>query len=488
MMAGILSYGSYLPMRRLPRQVIADATSWFNGALSGLGRGERSVANWDEDTLTMAVEACRNCLPEAGRDAIGQLVLASTTLPFADRQNAGIAKEALLLSDRTHTLDITGSQRGGTSGLIAALEATVSGKTTLLAAADRRHAPAASAAQMINGDAGAALLVGPGEPLAELVCARSMSVDFVDRFRASDARHDYEWEGRWIREEGYMSLVTQLVTETLGEAGLRAEEVDHFLFETPMPGVEARLAKALGIRAGAVARPLFLEVGYTGCAHPLLQLAATLERATAGEVICLVGFGQGCDVLLLRVIAANDGRKPAARFQDQLARRKVETNYTRFLYFSGELEFEEGMRAELDIKTPPSMLYRDRKTILGLVGGKCRETGVVQYPRSDVSVAGNARTRGTQEDYPLADRIARVRSFTADYLAYSPDPPSCYGIVEFEGGGRMIADFTDLPEPSLEVGQAVRMVFRLKRTDQRGFRHYFWKAVPVTDQNTRRQD
>lgn len=487
-MAGILSCGSYLPMRRLPRQVIADATSWFNGSLSGLARGERCVANWDEDTLTMAVEACRNCVPEADRHTVGQLILASTTLPFADRQNAGVIKEALLLGDSSRTLDMTGSQRGGTSGLIAALEASSSGKTTLLAAADRRMAPAASAAQMINGDAGAALLVGPGAPLAELVCARSISVDFVDRFRASDARHDYEWEGRWVREEGYMNLVSRLVNETLDEAGLSAEAIDHFLFEAPMPGVELRLAKSLGVRPGAVAPPLFSEVGYTGCAHPLLQLAIALERATAGDLVCLVGFGQGCDVLLLRVTGAKDGWKPVAGFQAQLARRKAETNYTRFLYFSGELAFEEGMRAEVDIKTPPSMLYRDRKTILGLVGGKCRETGAVQYPRSDVSVAGNARTSGTQEDYPLADRTGRVRSFTADYLSYSPDPPSCYGIVEFDGGGRMIADFTDLPEPSLEVGQAVRMVFRLKRTDQRGFRHYFWKAVPLTDQDTGKQD
>lgn len=487
-MVGILSYGSYLPMRRLPRQVIADATSWFNGALKGLARGERTVAGWDEDTLTMAVAACRNCVPESDRNAVDQLVLASTTLPFADRQNAGIAKEALLLGDRTRTFDLTGSQRVGTSGLIAALEAAASGKTTLLAAADRRHAPAASAAQMINGDAAAALLVGAGNPIAELVCSRSMSVDFVDRFRASDVRHDYEWEGRWIREEGFMSLVSELVTETLSEAGLLADAVDHFLFEAPMPGVEARLAKTLGIRAGAVGRPLFAEVGYTGSAHPLLQLAMTLEVATAGDLICLVGFGQGCDVLLLRVAEANDSHKPAAGFEVQLARRKVETNYTRFLYFSGELAFEEGMRAELDIKTPPTMLYRDRKTILGLVGGKCRETGAVQYPRSDVSVAGNARTRGTQEDYPLADRIGHVTSFTADYLAYSPDPPSCYGIVDFEGGGRMITDFTDLAEPSLDVGQVVMMVFRLKRTDPRGFRHYFWKAVPVTDQNIGTQD
>lgn len=483
-MVGIQSYGAYLPIRRLPRQVIADATSWFNGSLATLASGERSFGNWDEDAITMATEACRHCVPEPERSGVAQLLLASTTLPFADRQNAGVIKEALLLGDDTRTIDLTGSQRSATSGLVAAFESAAAGRSTLLAAADRRAAAAASAAQMVNGDAGAAVYVGEGDVLAELLLARSVSMDFVDRFRASGARHDYEWEARWVREAGYMSLIPAVVRDALSEAGLTADDIDHFLFEAPMPGVDARLAAELGIRKEAVQSSLIPDVGFAGCAHPILQLARALEQAVPGEIICLIGFGQGCDVLLFRATEAIRTYRPPAGFDDQIRRRKVEFNYTRFLYLTGELQFEEGMRAEIDIKTPASMLYRDRRTILGLVGGRCRETGAVQYPKSDISVAGNARSAGSQEDYPLADRIARVVSFTADYLAWSPDPPSCYGIVEFDGGGRMIADFTDLTDPQLEIGQEVRMVFRLKRVDQRSFRHYFWKAVPIIDHNT----
>ena len=59
MAAGILSFGGYVPRIRLSRQSIVDANSWFNPALKGLAKGERSMANWDEDSVTMAVEAAR---------------------------------------------------------------------------------------------------------------------------------------------------------------------------------------------------------------------------------------------------------------------------------------------------------------------------------------------------------------------------------------------------------------------------------------------
>jgi hypothetical protein len=51
-------------------------------------------------------------------------------------------------------------------------------------------------------------------------------------------------------------------------------------------------------------------------------------------------------------------------------------------------------------------------------------------------------------------------SYTADALTYSPDPPHYYGMVQFEGGGRMMADFTDIDDGKVEVGMPMRMMFR----------------------------
>jgi hydroxymethylglutaryl-CoA synthase len=75
-------------------------------------------------------------------------------------------------------------------------------------------------------------------------------------------------------------------------------------------------------------------------------------------------------------------------------------------------------------------------------------------------------------------------TYTADNLTYTPDPPNYYGMVEFEGGGRMSAEFTDADSGSIVVGARMRMMFRIKAVDdQTGFTKYFWKAVPTAGSN-----
>jgi 3-oxoacyl-[acyl-carrier-protein] synthase III len=90
--AAIMSVGAYLPRLRLPRARIAEAVAWINPAVRAPLEGARAVCNWDEDAVTLAVEAARGCLAGGGaRSRIDVLALASTTLPFADRDNAAAA-------------------------------------------------------------------------------------------------------------------------------------------------------------------------------------------------------------------------------------------------------------------------------------------------------------------------------------------------------------------------------------------------------------
>lgn len=479
-MAGIIASGAYVPRLRLQREAAVAALSWFNPGLKAHAKGERAIAGYDEDSITMAVEAGRDCLAEAARPAIRKLILASTSLPYADRQNAGIVKEALNLSDAVGALDVTGSQRAGTSALIAALEsAAAGGGEALCIASERRRTKAASEAELVYGDAAAAIHVGPGAGLAELVGHHSRTIDFADHFRASDQAFDYEWEARWVRDEGYAKIMPAAIGEALATFGVAADAIDRFVMAAPIRGIDAATAKAAGIRAEAVQTNLQDRLGNAGCAQPLILLAHMLEKAQPGELVLLASFGQGADVLLFRVTEAIATRPDGLGVSGWLARRKPEDSYVRHLHFAGVLALDGGMRAEADQKTIPTMVYRNRRTLLALVGGRCAETGTIQFPKSPISVAQNERAIGTQEDYPLADRVARIASFTADSLVYTPDPPGCYGLIEFEGGGRMTVDFADVDPDALEVGQPVRMMFRVKRDDrERGFRHYFWKAVP----------
>lgn len=477
---GIHAFGAYIPRLRLQRAAVVAANAWVAPGLKGLGKGERAMAGWDEDVVTMAVEAARDCLTGVDRDTLGAVMLASTTAPFADRQNAGIVKEALNLGDEIATLDLGGSQRAGMSALLQALRGA---GATLCVASERRAARPASEGELLYGDAAAALLVGPGAGVARLLATHSVSADFVAHFREAGRDFDYGWEARWVRDEGYATLVPPAIAKVLAKAGVEASAVDGFLLPATARGLGAAMAKAAGIPATAVRDTLGTTVGEAGAAHPILMLAHALESAKAGERLLVIGFGNGCDIALFEAT----GAKIAARqgVSGSLERRRPEENYLKYLTFAGHLQIEKGMRAEFDQKQPLTALWRHRRAVLGLVGARSVETGTVQYPPSEIPVDGQAEMPVAQEPYPLADTLATILTHTADSLTYTPDPPAYYGMIDFEGGGRMNVEFCDVEAGDVEVGRRVRMMFRIKAVDeQRGFVRYFWKAAPAPNSST----
>ena len=477
-MVGVIAVGAYVPRLRLQRQAVAAAHAWFAPGLRGLGKGERAIGSWDEDAVTMAVEAARDCLEGLDRGRVSRLVLASTTLPFADRQNAGIVKEALNLEDGVGSTDVGGSLRAGASALLNALYAAKGGAgDVLVLGAEKRVSAPASEQELTGGDAAAAILVGEGETAAEFLGGHSASVDFVDHYRSEGQDFDYGWEQRWIRDEGYSKIAPAAVKAALAKAGVGADAVDRFIMPAPLKGVNDAVAKASGVRPEAVMEPLAEGLGDAGSAQSLILLAHALDGAKAGQTLVVVGFGSGCDVLVFR--ATGKAAKSGLGVAGWLARKKAEPNYMKYLAWTGLLPIEKGMRAEFDQKTAMTALYRSRKAVFGLVGGKCSKTGTVQFPKSDISVAQNDWAVGTQEDYPLADRVAHIQTYTADRLTYNPDPPLYYGAIEFEEGGRLFCEFADVEADDVVVGAPMRMMFRIKAVDEtRDFTKYFWKAVP----------
>ncbi|MDX9823084.1 MAG: hypothetical protein RBT20_14215, partial [Syntrophales bacterium] len=140
-MIGITSFGAYIPRLRLGRMAIYSAMGWFAPATIMVAQGERSMCNYDEDALTMAVAAARDCLTGKDKTGVDAGYLCSTTAPFADRQNAGILATALNLKPDIAAVDFGASLRAGTTGLIAALDAVKAGsrRNVLVAASDRRE-------------------------------------------------------------------------------------------------------------------------------------------------------------------------------------------------------------------------------------------------------------------------------------------------------------------------------------------------------------
>jgi 3-hydroxy-3-methylglutaryl CoA synthase len=484
-MTGIAACGVYLPRLRLARKAVFEANAWFAPGLRGAARGERTMANWDEDALTMAVEASRNCLPAVDplreRSHVDALYFASTTAPFADRSNAAVAARALSLSEHISSVEVGSSQRAGLGALIAAMDAVESGraKAALVVAGEKRKARAASTQELSYGDGAAAVLIRAADSLAEIIGAHSTTVDFVDHFRSAGEEFDYGWEERWIRDEGYTKLVPESVRALLERTGVSGADIAHFLLPCPFAGLDRQLASRCGIDPGKVRDNLAGVVGDTGAAHALLMLAHALEESGPNETILVAQLGQGCDAILLRTTSTVERLRESRNVAGALARGKPETNYLKYLAFNGLIEIEKGMRAETDRKTALSVLYRKNDMLMGLVGGQCRICGTAQFPRSRICVNPNCGAIDSQDPYSFAEREGTVLSWSADFLTYTIAPPNHYGMVTFAEGGRLMADITDVDQGEVESGRKVRMVFRIKDFDEkRGFRRYFWKAAP----------
>lgn len=475
-LGAILRCGVHIPRLRLPRERIAESMGWLYPPGRLRASGSRAVANWDEDAITLATEAARVCVDGLEGDAAPQSVsLCSTSAPFADRDNALMVAAALDLPEHIDTLNVGASQRAGTAALISAARRPA-GRALVIASEVRLTRPG-SAQELAYGDGAAAFLVGPpGDgALASILAARSIGSDFVDHYRMAGHGFDYALEERWIRDESLAKLVPTVVRELLAATGIGAGEIRHLALPAGT-AVARRLAESAGLAAARRDETVLAQAGDAGAALPLLLLAAALEAAAPGELILALGIGQGVDAMLLRAEGGVRGHRPV--LASALERRREEPSYTRYLAHRGLLDVDFGMRAERDQRTAQSVAYRKRDAVGPFKGGRCAKCGTVQFPRSRVCVNPDCRTLDSQTPHALAGSRGRVKTFTEDWQAYAARPPYVYGNIEFDEGGNLFMEITDIEPGELTVGDAVRFVYRIKDEDRlRGFRRYFWKAT-----------
>jgi 3-hydroxy-3-methylglutaryl CoA synthase len=474
---GITGFGAYLPRLRIGRELIAEAHRWMAPSLRGQARGSRAFCSWDEDSITMAVEAARDCLV-GGVAAPQALVLASTTLPYADLQNSVIVSEALGLPPATRAMDVAHSQRCGSSALLAALGGR---EDTLVIASDKPAGKPASVQELSYGAGAAAIRVGGGGAvLARLLGSASVSRGMVDHFRAAGAAYDYFWEERWVRDEGYLRVVPEAVTPALLSAGLSIKEIGHFVMPSSQRGASDTVAKALGF-AGTVTPGLEDGCGYAGAAQTLLMLASCLQSAKTGDKILLVGFGQGADAMVFEATEALEVYRQGRGVSGSLADGVATESYLRLLSFGGGIDLEWGMRAEKNVKTALTEQYRSAGQIAGFVAGKCESCGTVQFPQLEYCVNQACRAPSSAfKDVPLVDEPCKVLTFTADWLSYHPAPPLYVGFVQFDNGARLLMEIVDVGPEGIDIGTRLRTVFRIKERDKiRNYNRYFWKATPI---------
>ncbi|MBE5784438.1 MAG: hydroxymethylglutaryl-CoA synthase family protein, partial [Clostridiales bacterium] len=161
-MIGITSYGAYIPYNRLQRAKIGEA--YGKSAM----KGEKAVANYDEDSITMAVSAALDC----GGDprTLDGIYYCSTCAPYKEKQCATVISSALDMRKNIRAADFAGSLRCASEAMLAAFDAAQAGRSTLVTAADCRLPFEDGQNEMLFGDGAAAVTVGSGKNvLAELI-------------------------------------------------------------------------------------------------------------------------------------------------------------------------------------------------------------------------------------------------------------------------------------------------------------------------------
>lgn len=478
-MVGIKSYGAHIPRFRLDRNIMQTALLFLG---SGPLRGEKAVANWDEDSITMAVAAAKDCLTGENRDKIDGVYFASTSQVYSLRQNAGIVAAALDVPTGSRTADFTDSTKSGTSALLAAADAIAAGSldSCLVCAGECRVSKISSNADYSYGDGAASFLLGKNDVIATIDGSYSTTHDFVDRRRLEGERLEHVWEDRFIRDSGYMNFIPEAVRGLVDKYKLKIKDFSKVIYACALAGAHSALVKTLGLSPEQVQDPLLMTVGDAGVAQPLMMLVAALEDAKPGDKIMVVSFGQGCDAFFLTVTDNITRVKNKKAIKRNLANKAALGSYEKYLAFRKLMPVEVGIRGEEPVFTSFSLLFRDNREIYGMVGSKCKKCGTPAWPLQRVCPNPDCGAIDQFEPYRFSDKLGKIFTYTADFLAPSIDPPVIYGFVDFEGGGRCCLDFTDCDHNALKVGLPVELSFRIKYADEkRAAVNYGWKAMPI---------
>ena len=470
---GIALCGSYIPVLRLDRGVIANI--WGRTSIGG----ERSVSNNDEDGITMAVEASRNCLKGQKKEETEGLFFATTTAPYQEKMNSALIAAAVDLKREITTADFAHSLRAGTGALKAAFDSVKSGSMSnvLVAAADSRIGYPRSDQEQAFGDGAAAVLVSKENALATFEGSYSICNEMIDVWRNPEDTFVRTWEGRFILGEGYTNHMKEVVTGILKKYNLEPKDISRAVLPAPDIRTHRSLAQQLGFDMKTqVQDPLLSTVGHCGTAHSLLMLVGALEESSPGDTLLLASYADGADAMIFKVTEEIEKERDQHKLKDYLDQKLMLSSYAQFLSYKGLVETVPGEPFRLFSSATVS--WRDRNSIIRCHGSKCLSCGTLTYPIQRICY--NCSSKDNFEEVPISDLEGEVFTFTLDNLAgRSDDPVVVQTVAELgEDKVRFYSMMTDCLPSEVKVGMRVGLTFR-RIYDGAGMHNYFWKCRPV---------
>ncbi len=478
-MPGIVSYGAYVPIYRLSREAIG---AMWNKAVA---KGEKAVANADEDTVTMGVEAVLDCLNGMDRNQVDGLYFATDSPPYVEKQAASIIRAATDLREDILTFDVSHSLRGAGSAMKAALDAVKAGsaKRVMVAAAERRIPAPNSEFELQFGDGAAAFLVGDTDVAAVLEGSYHLTSEFIDIWRKPQDKYVQVWEDRFVRDEAYMKMIPQAVGGLLKKLGLSPKDVTKAAFYGPDARTHASIASAMKLDPKTqVQSPMLDNVGNTGTALAPMILVSALEEAKPGDRVLFATYGDGADAFLFKVTEQIEKIRDRRGIKRHVASKMMLPNYGKYVEIRELMEWEPARRGARRSSLP--VIWRERKMLFALYGQKCRSCGNIQYPRQRICIYCQAKDNF--DPIRLSDKTGKVFTFSMDQRAMEIVLPKVFTVVDLDGGGRFYSVMTDRDTSKITVGMPVEMTFRIQigpsetlPMEGSGLYNYFWRVRPI---------
>ena len=168
-MIGIVSYGVYIPRFRIKPSQIAQA--WGKEVKEiekSVGVFEKAVASYDEDAVTLAIEAANRALTSGNINPqdIGGLTIGSESHPYAVKPSSTIVGEILGMGNDYLAADLEFACKAGTAGiqLLSGLVGQGKTKYVLAIGSDVAQSRPSDVLEYTAGSASAAFILGKNFP------------------------------------------------------------------------------------------------------------------------------------------------------------------------------------------------------------------------------------------------------------------------------------------------------------------------------------
>ena len=314
--------------------------------VASLGIKEKSVPGIDEDAVTLAVEAGLAVLRDGVKPTeIEAVLVGSESHPYAVNPSSTIVGGLLGIGTNYLAADLEFACKAGSAAvqLIAGLIDSKQIKYGLAIGTDTAQSKTHDALEYTSASGAAAFLLGGGSPAVTLMDYTSYSSDTPDFWRRDGISYPSH-AGRFTGEPAYFAHVMGAANLLMKRTKITPSKVSNCIFHMPNARFPREVAARLGFTPKQLAPSLIVDdIGNPYSASSLLGLAATLDRAKAGDIIFMVSYGSGAgsDAFLWRV-NKEIARIQAVRKKNKLLvqnqiKNKIYIDYTRYLQLTHKI-------------------------------------------------------------------------------------------------------------------------------------------------------